>query len=413
MNCELIFVGTELLLGDILNTNAQYLSRRLAALGINVLSQRTIGDNAQRLTAALSQAFEVNDIVITTGGLGPTADDITKEVCAEFFSIPLEMDNESLESIESYFKNKGIPMPESNKKQAMLPAGCKIIENKNGTAPGCIMEKNGKTIIVLPGPPREMKPMFESVEPYLRQFSGAVIKSSVVRTFGIGESLMAQKVRDLLDLENPTVAPYAKGDQAHLRVTARAKDENQAMSLIRPVVEQIKSRLNGFVYGVDVDSIEQVTVNALAKAGKTVATAESCTAGLIAKRLTDIPGSSKVVRGGFVTYTNEMKTDILGVDPDIIEKYSAVSEETAVQMALGAKQKAKADVAVSVTGLAGPDSDESSKPVGLIYIAVTDGKKTKVKRLLTGHSTGDCRDYNRMLAASNAINEVRMFVNEL
>lgn len=411
LTCELISVGTELLLGDIVNTNAQYLSKRLADLGINVMFQHTVGDNAQRLKSALEAALSKSDAVITTGGLGPTPDDLTKEVCAEFFNIPLKQDSKSLETIKSYFKNKSIPMAKSNEKQAMMPQGAIILENENGTAPGCIMEKNGKIIIILPGPPREMQPMFEnSVVPYLQRFTSGVIKSHSIRTFGIGESSMAEKVNDLFDSQNPTVAPYAKSGEALLRVTAKANSEQEADALLGPVVEEIKGRFGDLVYGVDVQSIEQATVQLLAEKSLTVAAAESCTAGLVAKRLTDISGASNVFGCGIVSYSNEIKHEILGVEKDKLEKYGAVSPVVAAQMALGVKKLSGADLAVSVTGIAGPESDESGKEVGLIYIAVTDGKNVRVKQLKTGHSHGgDCRDYNRTISASNAINEVRLF----
>ncbi len=412
MNCELISVGTELLLGDIVNTNAQYLSKRLADLGINVMFQHTVGDNEERLKAALEQALSKSDMVITTGGLGPTPDDLTKEVCAEYFSIPLEKNEESLKSIKEYFKSKNTPMAQSNEKQALLPVGAIILENKNGTAPGCIMEKNGKTIVVLPGPPREMKPMFENgVVPYLEKFTSGVIKSHSVRTFGIGESTMAEKVNDLFDGSNPTVAPYAKSGEALLRVTAKAQSEAEAEKLIAPVIDEIKNRLGNLVYGVDVQSIEEAVVALLKEKKLKLCTAESCTAGLIAKRITDISGASEVFECGIVSYSNKIKHEILGVEKEKLDTFGAVSPIVAVQMALGAKKVSGADIAVSVTGIAGPESDETGKPVGLIYIAVTDGKYVKVKKLLTGHSRGcDCRDYNRIIASSNAINEVRLFM---
>ncbi|MCM1364761.1 MAG: competence/damage-inducible protein A [Faecalibacterium sp.] len=411
MNCELISVGTEILLGDIVNTNAQYLSKRLADMGINVMFQHTVGDNEERLKAALESAFSKSDAVITTGGLGPTPDDLTKEVCAEFFGFPLENEEKSLESIKSYFKNKNTPMAKSNEKQAMMPTGSIILENKNGTAPGCIMEKDGKIIVVLPGPPREMKPMFEEgVVPYLQQFTSGVIKSHSIRTFGIGESSMAEKVNDLFDSQNPTVAPYAKSGEALLRVTAKAESEQEAERMLTPVVEEIKSRFGELVYGIDVQSIEEATVALLKEKSLTVAVAESCTAGLIAKRITDISGASEIFGCGIVSYSNGIKHKILGVEQDKLDKYGAVSPIVAAQMALGAKKVSGADIAASVTGIAGPESDETGKEVGLIYIAVTDGEKVRVKEIKTGHSKGsDCRDYNRTIAASNVINEIRLF----
>ncbi len=410
MKCELISVGTEILLGDIVNTNAQYLSLKLAELGIDVMFQHTVGDNEERLKNTLSEAFSKSDMVITTGGLGPTPDDLTKEVCAEYFSLPLELDEESLDLIKSYFKNKNIQMAKSNEKQALMPKGSIILKNNNGTAPGCIMEKDGKIIVVLPGPPREMKPMFEeSAVPYLQKFTNGIIKSHSIRTFGIGESSMAEKVNDLFDLKNPTVAPYAKSGEALLRVTAKAETEEEAEKLLAPVTEEIQKRLGDLVYAVDKNSIEEATVSLLKEKKLKVSCAESCTAGLVSKRLTDISGSSEVFECSVVSYSNKIKNKILGVKKEHLEKYGAVSEVVAAEMALGVLKASGTDIAVSVTGIAGPNSDETGKEAGLIFIGVTDGKVVRVKKLQTGHTTGDCRDYNRIVSASNAINELRLF----
>lgn len=411
MTCELISVGTEILLGDIVNTNAAYLSKRLAALGIDVMFQHTVGDNANRLKATLDLAFSKSDMVIATGGLGPTPDDLTKEVCAEYFGLKLQKDESIAEEIRKYFKSKNVQMPESNEKQAMIPVPSVTLPNQNGTAPGSIMEKDGKIIVVLPGPPREMKPMFENfVVPYLTKFTHNIIKSHSIRTFGIGESAMAEKVSDLFSMKNPTVAPYAKSGEALLRVTAKAKSEEEAEKLLSPVVKEIEERLSDYVYAVDAQSIEEATVSLLKEKHITVCCAESCTAGLVSKRLTDISGASEVFLGAVVSYSNEVKHNVLGVSEENLKKYGAVSAVVAAQMALGAKKALGADLAVSVTGIAGPLSDSTSKSVGLIYIAVTDGKLVKVKELQTGHSKGeDCRDYNRFVSSSNAINELRLF----
>lgn len=413
MKCELVFVGTELLLGDILNTNAQYLSKKLAALGFDVLFQSVVGDNPQRLHSVLETALSRADVVITTGGLGPTKDDLTKEICAGFFGLPLEMHEESLERVHEYFKAKNVPMPESNEKQALMPKGSVVFKNNNGTAPGCAMEKNGKHIIILPGPPREMHMMFEEgALPYLRRFSDHVIISHSVRIFGIGESLMAEKAGELLDMENPTVAPYAKSGEALLRVTAKCETEEQAEKLIAPVISEIKNRLGSMVYGIDLGNMEQAVVSLIREKKLTAATAESCTGGLISKRLTDVPGASEVFGCGVVSYSNDVKEKLLGVKREHLEKYGAVSEVVAASMALGVQKLSGADIGVSVTGIAGPSSDNTNKPVGLIYIAVTDGNSFCVKKLTTGHAEKDCRDYNRTVAASNALNEIRLFVLE-
>lgn len=409
MTCEIISVGTEILLGDILNTNAQYLSQALAKCGIDVLYQHTVGDNAERLKGALEQAFKRSDIVITTGGLGPTPDDLTKEVCAEFMGFELETNEQCLEKIKAYFKRKGAEMVKSNEKQALMPKGCTIIPNSNGTAPGCIMEKDGKAIIILPGPPREMKPMFEFAKKnYLSRFTHEVIISHNVRTFGIGESSMSQAVNDLLESSNPTVAPYAKSGEALLRITAKAQSEKQAQKLIEPMLEEIQKRLGKYIYAVDADSIEQAAVAVLKEKHLTAATAESCTAGLISKRLTDISGSSEVFGCSVVSYSNEIKQKMLGVSAESLEKYGAVSEAVCAQMAKGILQSSGADIAVSTTGIAGPGSDETGKEVGLMYVGVTDGKNFSIREL-HGQNGTDCRDYNRTVCASNAIDMLRLY----
>lgn len=409
MTCEIISVGTEILLGDILNTNAHYISKALAQCGIDVLFQHTVGDNAERLWKTLRLALDRSDLVITTGGLGPTPDDLTKEICASFMSMPLEMNENCLEEIKAYFKRRGLDMVKSNEKQALMPKGCIIIPNTNGTAPGCIMEKDGKAIIILPGPPREMKPMFEYArDNYLSRFTHEVIISHNVRTFGIGESTMSQTVSDLLESTNPTVAPYAKSGEALLRITAKAKSKQQAQKLIEPMLEEIQKRLGKYIYAIDADSIEQATVALLKEKKLKAASAESCTAGLVSKRLTDISGSSEVFSCSVVSYSNEIKQKILGVSAESLEKYGAVSEVVCAQMAKGIWQKSGADIAVATTGIAGPGSDETGKEVGLMYVGVTDGKRLSIREL-HGQQGTDCRDYNRTICASNAIDMLRLY----
>lgn len=408
--CELISVGTEILLGDILNTDAQFLSIELAKLGISVLHQSTVGDNHDRLMTLLDEAAKRSDIIILSGGLGPTPDDITKEVCCEFFGRELVIHEPSLEKIKSYFASKNRPMAENNVKQAMFPEDCVIFENNNGTAPGMAMENDGTHILVLPGPPRELKPMFrDGAVPYLKQFSDKIIISHNIRTFGIGESDMAEKVNDLFDLSNPTVAPYAKDGEALLRVTAMAGSEEEAEELCKPVIDEIKSRLGEFVYGVDYTCIEEAVVDLLKENNMKVATAESCTGGLISKRITNVSGASAVFDCGIVSYANEIKHKVLGVSEDDLKTYGAVSEPVARQMAKGALEISGADVAVSVTGIAGPLSDGTDKPVGLVYLALTDGKDTWVEKLMTGRTD---RDYNRFVSASNALNMIRKYIRQ-
>ena len=411
MTCELVFVGTELLLGDILNTNAQYLSKQLAAIGVNVLHQTVVGDNPDRLRRVLETAFSRADLVLTTGGLGPTKDDLTKEVCAAFFGKPLVLHDESLQRMKAYFSEKGVEMPQTNEKQAWMPAGCVIFENRNGTAPGCAMEQNGKRLVLLPGPPREMKAMYETgVLPYLRPLTNAVIFSREIRTFGIGESAMAQRVSDLLDSENPTVAPYAKEGEAMLRVTAKAATKEAAEQLLQPVIDEILSRLGGVVYGVDVPNLETAVVSLLKEKKMTVATAESCTAGLIAKRLTDVPGASEVFGCGIVSYQNAIKEKLLGVDPAVLAAQTAVCEDVAKQMAAGALRQSGADLAVSITGLAGPGKDELGRDPGLAYLALTDGKQTVTRTVHTGQTGPGCRSYNRTVFSSHVLDMIRRFL---
>lgn len=408
--CEIISVGTELLLGDILNTDAQFLSQELAKLGLSVLHQSTIGDNHKRLHELLDLASKRSDIIILSGGLGPTPDDITKEVACEFFAKELVLHEESLERMTSYFVKKGIEMPEINKKQAMLPADCVVFQNNNGTAPGLAMEKDGTHILLLPGPPRELKPMFfESAVPYLRRFSDKVIISHNVRTFGIGESAMSEIVTDLLDSSNPTVAPYAKDGEALLRVTALADNEDEAEELCAPMIEEIKARLSDYIYGIDCTCIEEAVVKMLKENNLKLATAESCTGGLIGKRITNVSGASEVFECGIIAYANEIKHRILGVSEDALRQYGAVSEEVAKQMAVGALRVSGADIAVSVTGIAGPNSDGTSKPVGLSYIALADKDNVWVKEINTGRKD---RDYNRFVNSSNALNMVRMYIKK-
>ena len=407
--CELISVGTEILLGDILNTDAQFLSIELARLGISVIHQSTVGDNRERLLAQLKEAADRSDIIILSGGLGPTPDDLTKEVCCEFFGKKMFLHEPTVEKIKTYFSTKGMEMAQNNLKQAMLPKDCVIFPNDNGTAPGMAIEKDGVHILVFPGPPRELKPMFRNCAvPYLMQFSDRIIVSHNIRTFGIGESLMAERVNDLFDAENPTVAPYAKDGEALLRVTAMARTKEEAENLCEPVINEIKSRLDGFVYGVDYTCIEEAVIEKLKEKHMKVATAESCTGGLIAKRITDVPGASEVFDCGIISYANEIKHRVLGVSEDDLNKYGAVSEPVARQMAQGALKVSGADIAVSVTGIAGPDSDSTNKPVGLVYIGLADRDNVWVRELRTSRKD---RSYNRYVSASNALNMIRLYID--
>ncbi len=403
MNCEIICVGTELLLGDILNTNAQYLARELAALGIGVHHQQVVGDNPQRMRECMLRALNESDMIILSGGLGPTADDLTKEICCEVMGEKLVLDEDILEGIRSYFVSRGRQMADNNKKQAYVPENGIVFRNRNGTAPGCGIEKDGKLAIMLPGPPRELKAMFEKeVMPYLAKKTGGIILSKQVRTFGIGESNMASAVEDLLGGENPTVAPYAKDGEALLRVTARADSKEKALAMCDETIEIIRERIGEYIYGIDAASLEEKAVELLLAHGKKLALAESCTGGYIAKRITDISGSSAVFECGVVSYSNEVKINLLGVNPETIEKYTEVSEQTAAEMAEGVRRLSGADFALSVTGIAGPGGGSEDKPVGLSYIGFACEDGTTVKELRTGKKENS-RDYNRYVTASTAL----------
>ena len=409
-SAEILCVGTELLLGDIVNTNAAYLSRRLAELGIPVFHQSVVGDNPKRLSDELSAAFGRADLVIMTGGLGPTCDDLTKETVSELFGLPLVLDVEALDSIKSYFKKTGREMTKNNEKQSLVPRDCIVFHNDFGTAPGMAVEGcvgsalEGKAAILLPGPPREMTAMFEkSALPYLKSRSGSTLVSRNVHIFGMGESAAETILRDIIDDgNNPTVAPYAKAGEVRMRVTARAATRDEAVAMCDATIERIKATEVGkYVYGVDVDSIENAVLIKLRSEGKTLAAAESCTGGYIAKRITDISGASDVFLGSAITYANSTKMALLGVSAESLEKYGAVSEQVAREMAEGARRALGADVAISTTGIAGPTGGSEEKPVGTVFVAIADESGTRVKRLAL--SSQRDRDYIRTVAATNAL----------
>ncbi len=334
--------------------------------------QVTVGDNRERLSAAFSEALNRSDVVILTGGLGPTEDDLTKEVCAEVLGLSLEEDSHTRERIQEFFKRSNYKkIPDNNWKQALVPHGAKVLDNSNGTAPGLILEKEGKTAILLPGPPGELIPLFqEQVYPYLQKLQPEVIRSQMVKICGQGESQVESRILDLIDGQsNPTIATYAKTAEVHLRITARASGEEEAKKLLKPVVKEIKNRFGRDVYTVkEEETLEMAVVSLLKKHELTVTTAESCTGGLIAGRLVNVPGASEVFNQGFITYSNKSKRKVLGVSKGTLKKYGAVSEQTAKEMAAGGVLAADADVCIAVTGIAGPGAD-GEKPVGLVYIA--------------------------------------------
>lgn len=382
MVVELVCVGTELLLGNIVNTNAAYLAEQCAALGLSCYYQSVVGDNADRLRQTLCTALERADILILSGGLGPTTDDLTKETASSVMGMPLVMDAHSLERIESFFQTRGLEMTENNKKQALVPKGAIVLDNDNGTAPGLILEKDQKRMILLPGPPNELKPMFEkSVRPYLEGLEPGIIYSKTVKICGVGESKAASMIQDLIDGQtNPTIATYAKTGEVHLRVTARAQDEKEAKQLVKPMVKELKNRFGTDVYTTEENvTLEKAVVDLLLANELTVSTIESCTGGMLAARLINIPGVSEVFKSGYITYSNKAKRKVVGVKKSSLHKYGAVSEQVAYEMANGSAMVTKADVTVSVTGIAGPDGGTEEKPVGLVFIGCCVCGRTVVK----------------------------------
>ena len=383
---ELIAVGTELLLGNIANTDAQMISQGLSQLGINVYYHTVVGDNPQRVRQAVDIARGRADILITTGGLGPTCDDLTKVAVAQAFGKELVYHEPSAQRIRERFAARGTPVTENNFQQAMVPEGCTVLDNDWGTAPGVAFASGGTHVLMLPGPPRECAMMFRHrALPYLQKLSDGVIASRTVKTFGIGESAAEALLRDLMNsLHNPTLAPYAKPTGTELRITAHAPTREEALRLIAPVEEQVKAILGDKVIGVDVDSLEEVCLRLLKERGLTVGTAESCTGGLMAKLLTDLPGSSAVFRGGVVSYTNGVKAGLLGVPQDLLDRYGAVSPQMAEAMARGAKAALGCDIALSATGVAGPDADDRGNPIGLVYLGLAWGDQCRVTEFRAG-----------------------------
>lgn len=412
MNAEIISVGTELLLGQVVNTDTTIVARELSALGINLLYSAVVGDNVERLKLAVETAISRSDLLIMTGGLGPTTDDLTKETTAACAGKKLRLHQPSLDRILNYFNEKKVSS--NQEKQAWLPEGCTVFQNDNGTAPGCAFQaQTGCTVIMLPGPPSELEPMLMNYAvPYLKQGQEWVIVSHNVHIYGKGEAPVAQMMDDLMNGENPTLAPYAKEGECYLRVTAKAHTEAEADRMCQPLIQEIKNRLGDYVYSVDVESLEELVVQKLAARGKKLATAESCTGGLLAKRITDVAGSSAVFDMGCVTYANDAKEALLSVDHGTLEAYGAVSEETAREMAEGIVRRSGSHIGVGITGIAGPDGGTPEKPVGLIYIALSDGEHTWVtKRSPIGRTKS--RAWHRHCAASQALDMVRRYLDGL
>lgn len=372
MNCAIISVGTEILFGQIVNTNTVYLSQELNQLGLNVLYHYTVGDNPNRLRETLLDTFKKVDIIMTTGGLGPTQDDLTKEIIAEAFNVKLVEHKPSMDSLISFFKSIDREMTPNNLKQAYLPENSKIFKNDAGTAPGFALEKDNKIAIAMPGPPREMKLMYETgVRPYLMEKSGSVIHYKMLRFFGIGESALETELEDLITNQtDPTIAPYAKVDGVSLRITSKRDTLEEAEKAVEQMVDKVRQRLDHHIYSYDDEEFVEVVAKKLMDKDISVSTAESCTGGGLASKLTDVPGISKVFNRGYVTYSNEAKVEELAVKEETLQKYGAVSRQTAIEMVEGLSQKSKSDLCIAITGIAGPGGGTLEKPVGLIYIAM-------------------------------------------
>lgn len=401
---EIISVGTEILLGNITNTDARDVSVALSELGINVFWHTVVGDNAARLSEAVAVARGRADVIITTGGLGPTYDDMTKQTLSECFGLPLIFHPEQAEKIRGHFSAMGREMTDNNLAQAYLPEGCTVLENHCGTAPGCAFFAHGKHVVMMPGPPAELRMMLRTgALPYLSSLSDKVLVSHDIKLFGLSESAIDEIMGDIMkNSVNPSLAPYCATGEVRLRVTARSGDAAEAEAMTRPIIAETEKRLGQYIYGIDVDSLEQAAFLGLKKASLSLSCAESCTGGLIAERITAIPGASSVFLGGVAAYSNAVKTGLLGVKPETLERFGAVSRETAVEMAEGVRALTGSDVAVSTTGLCGPDSDGSETPVGTVYVALADASGTQCRRLFIPGDRGRCRT----LAAHNAFDMI-------
>jgi len=403
MVVELISVGTELLLGNIVNTNANYLSRKCAELGLSLYYQVTVGDNESRLSEAIETALLRSDVIILTGGLGPTKDDLTKEVTAKVLSRNLVEDEHSRERMISYFKRSDFKnITDNNWKQTLTIENSTVVDNDNGTAPGYIVvTKDNKRIILLPGPPNEMIPMFrDSMFPYLRKLQPNVFFSEMVKICGIGESMVETKIFDLINNQsNPTIAPYAKGGEVHLRVTAAADSLEEASSMTEPIVKELKNRFQYHIYTTkEEETLEGVIVHLLKQYKLKLTCAESCTGGLLSGRIINVPGASDVFNEGFITYSNEAKSKYLGVNEATLLEYGAVSEQTAKEMVIGAATSTGSNAALAITGIAGPDGGTEEKPVGLVYIGCYLDGKVVVREYKIKGDRQKVRDYSVIYA---------------
>ena len=410
-NAEILCVGTELLLGEVVNTNAAYLCRELARLGISVYHTAVVGDNPSRLENAVKNALKQADLLILTGGLGPTYDDLTKETVAATLGLPMVRDEKILLDIEKYFTETGRPMPPNNAKQADIPEGAFAIPNRTGTAPGIFIEKDEKVVVLLPGPPFEMKPMFEEfVFPRLREMSDKILVSHNIHIMNIGESAVEMHLIDLMkESTNPTIAPYAKEGEMRLRVGALANSEDEGEQMCQELIEKVKSSPVGkYIYAIDAENIESLLVTTLKEKGLTISVAESCTGGYLGKRITDVPGASSVFMGGFITYSDDMKIKLLGVNKETIRKHTAVSAEVAEEMAQGTRTITGTDLAISLTGEAGP-TPYTDKSVGTVFVGISTHDETYSIKLSI--SSRRDREYIRKVAGSQAMREIIKKIN--
>lgn len=409
MIAEILSVGTEILLGEILNTNSKYLSQELASIGIDVYNHTSVGDNEQRLIRALENSFERADLVITTGGLGPTDDDLTKEVISKYFGKRLVTHNETIEKMKEYFLDG--KMPKSNLKQADVPEGCTVFKNENGTAPGCMIEENGKIAIMLPGPPNEVIPMFrDKVKPFLIKKSGKILISKSLNLCGIGESDAAEMIKDLMiNSKNPTIAPYAGNNEVRFRITASANNEQDAKKILAPTVDKLYSIFNEYIYGEDDETLEKAIFNKIEEKNMTISFAESCTGGMLSSNFVSIPNISRVFLGSVCAYSNDIKAKILGVNEQDILTYGAVSKEIAIQMADGIKNLTGSKIGISTTGVAGPFGGTNEKPVGLVYIGIAiDGKDTFYKKVMLKGNRQKIREKTVNLSLFNLLKALKI-----
>lgn len=407
MKAALLTVGTEILFGQVVNTNAAYLSEQLNRLGIDVMYHYTVGDNPARMKDKISLAFTDCDLLITTGGLGPTEDDLTKEMVCEVLGDELVLDDETMESLKEYERQRGRKITQNNYKQAWVPSKGIVFANTAGTAPGFALETDGKTAICLPGPPRELKNMFEGkVKPYLESVSGACIFYRQIRCFGLGESELETRLLPLIDGQtDPTLATYAKEGECAVRVASKRATREEAVQAVDNMTVKVKELVGDFIYSCDDEDMPQVVCTKLKEKGLTLSSAETCTGGLFAKTVTDIPGISCVFEKGYVVYSDRSKAEELGADMSIIQKYGIVSEESALELVKGLEKKAGSDICIASTGMAGPGGGSDACPVGLIYVALAYRGKYYTKKAMANHSKREVVRHSAVLHMLDLINK--------